>query len=111
MMMLFRRRGRKSLNSFQSGLSDRLDLTLPKGQKDVIKAFATAKGKSVNLFVADAVTAVLNGTSDSGECVLSPQSYAQAAEHVKETGESISDFIGRAITDTIARDKVLKQLK
>ena len=101
----------KSVQKYIKANYDRMELTLPKGQKDVIKAFATAKGKSVNSFVADAVTAALNGTSDSGECVLSPQSYAQAAEHVKETGESISDFIGRAITDTIARDKVLKQLK
>ena len=101
----------KSVNKYVKENYDRINVTFPKGKREILKSFADAQNLSVNSFILSAVENALNGTSDSGECVLSPQSYAQAAEHVKETGESISDFIGRAITDTIARDKVLKQLK
>ena len=34
---------------------DRLELTLPKGQTELIKAFAARKGASVNAFVARAI--------------------------------------------------------
>ena len=34
---------------------DRMELTLPKGQKEQIKAFAARKGESVNAFVARAI--------------------------------------------------------
>lgn len=35
---------------------DRLELTLPKGRKDILKSIAAANGESVNAFVSRLVT-------------------------------------------------------
>ena len=34
---------------------DRIDVVVPKGQRDVIKAFAASQGKSLNRFICDAI--------------------------------------------------------
>lgn len=39
---------------------DRIDVVVPKGQRDVIKAFAASRGKSLNRFILDAVEAEMN---------------------------------------------------
>jgi len=42
-------------NSFISKAYDRINLTVPKGQKDVIKAHAEGMGESVNGFIQRAI--------------------------------------------------------
>lgn len=42
-------------NDYISRAYDRINLTVPKGQKDVIKAHAESKGESVNGFIARAI--------------------------------------------------------
>ena len=43
------------------------------------------------------------------QCLCAEIIYAtQFAEHVKATNESLSDFIRRAITETMERDKASK---
>ena len=43
------------------------------------------------------------------QCLCADIIYAaQSAEHVKATNESLSDFIRRAITETMERDKASK---
>lgn len=39
---------------------DRIDIVVPKGQREVIKQFAASQGKSLNRFVLDAVEAEMN---------------------------------------------------
>ena len=34
---------------------DRIDVVVPKGQREIIKAFAASKGKSLNRFICDAI--------------------------------------------------------
>ena len=34
---------------------DRIDVVVPKGQRDIIKAFAASQGKSLNRFICDAI--------------------------------------------------------
>lgn len=38
-------------NNWQKDNVDRVNLTMPKGQKEIIKAHATARGESVNGFI------------------------------------------------------------
>lgn len=40
---------------FNAEKYDRLEITVPKGKKSIIKEFAESKGKSVNGFVNEAV--------------------------------------------------------
>lgn len=46
----------KSKNTWIEKTYDRINLTVPKGQKEVIKAHAEARGESVNAFINRAVT-------------------------------------------------------
>ena len=34
---------------------DRIDVVVPKGQREIIKAFAAGQGKSLNRFICDAI--------------------------------------------------------
>ena len=43
----------KAVNKYMAANYDRINLTVPKGQKDGIKAHAEARGESVNGFIID----------------------------------------------------------
>lgn len=45
----------KSKNDWIAKAYDRINLTLPKGQKDIIKAHAEGRGESVNAFINRAI--------------------------------------------------------
>ena len=42
----------KAVHKYVKANYDRLELTLPKGQKEEVKSFAAAQGESVNAFIA-----------------------------------------------------------
>lgn len=39
---------------------DRIDVIVPKGQRQIIKDFAAAQGKSLNRFICDAIESEMN---------------------------------------------------
>lgn len=43
-------------NKYNAKAYDRINIAIPKGQKDVIQAQATAQGKSVNAYVVEAIS-------------------------------------------------------
>lgn len=43
-------------NRYNDKMYDRINLTVPKGQKESIKAHADAQGESVNAFIFRAIT-------------------------------------------------------
>lgn len=45
----------KATNKYIAKAYDRINLTVEKGQKDIIKAFADSQGKSVNSFINEAI--------------------------------------------------------
>lgn len=45
----------KAVRKYVKANYDRLDLTMPKGQKDAIKAHAAGQGESVNAFINRAI--------------------------------------------------------
>lgn len=45
----------KAVNKYMSANYDRVNLTMPKGQKETIKAHAEARGESVNAFINRAI--------------------------------------------------------
>ena len=46
----------ESINKYMAKVYDRINLTVPKGQKDIIKAHAEARRESVNGFINRAIT-------------------------------------------------------
>ena len=63
----------KATNKYISKAYDRVNLTLPKGQKDEIQAHAAAQGESVNAFINRAISVAMErdkadrGLQDSKE--------------------------------------------
>lgn len=45
-----------SRNKYNAKAYDRINLTVPKGEKDKIRAHAESRGESVNAFIARAIT-------------------------------------------------------
>lgn len=45
----------KAVNKYMSQNYDRINLTVPKGKKDTIKAHAESNGQSVNSFINEAI--------------------------------------------------------
>lgn len=54
----------KAVHKYIKANYDRLEITLPKGQKEVIKAFAASNGESVNAFVSRLIAREM-GLADS----------------------------------------------
>lgn len=46
----------KAVHTYVRNKYDRMELTVPKGQRDVIKAHAAARGESVNGFIGRAIS-------------------------------------------------------
>ena len=100
----------RAQNKWIASTYDRINLTVEKGRKDVIKAFADAQGESVNSFINRAVNAAMSGEQAAGDRahapLVTPERFVRISEHIKRTGETPEEFVDRAIEDTIARDAV-----
>ena len=57
----------KSKNEWIAKAYDRINLTLPKGQKDIIKAHAESHGESVNGFISRAIENQMERDKGAGE--------------------------------------------
>ena len=57
----------KSKNEWIAKAYDRINLTLPKGQKDIIKAHAESHGESVNGFISRAIETQMERDKVAGE--------------------------------------------
>lgn len=45
----------ESIKKYQDKTYDRIGLLVPKGQKEIMQAYAKAKGKSLNAFIVEAI--------------------------------------------------------
>lgn len=45
----------KAVNKYMAANYDRINLTVPRGQKETIRTHAAARGESVNAFIARAI--------------------------------------------------------
>ena len=57
----------KSKNEWIAKAYDRINLTLPKGQKDIITAHAESQGESVNGFISRAIENQMERDKGAGE--------------------------------------------
>ena len=49
----------KAVNKYMAANYDRVNVTMPKGKRDIIKAHAEARGESVNGFINRAIDTVM----------------------------------------------------
>ena len=110
----------KAVHKYVKANYDRMELTVPKGQKDTIKAHAATLGESVNGFVSRVIMEAMerdsSGTapesrqngpeSTTGAGVALPSETLEAAQRAAEaTGEATEQFISRAVDTQAQRDK------
>ena len=56
----------KAVHKYVRANYDRLELTVPKGRKDEIKAHAAARGESVNAFITRAIDQTMERDNEEG---------------------------------------------
>lgn len=54
----------KVKNRYNDKAYDRINLTVPKGQKDIIKAYAESQGESVNGFIQRAIAETIDNDKE-----------------------------------------------
>ena len=110
----------KAVHKYVKANYDRMELTVPKGRKDLIKAHAEAHSESVNGFINRAIDLAmerddgitppevaqqaLEGPPGAG--VALPSETVEAAQRAAEAaGEALPDFVARAIATQAQRDQ------
>ena len=93
----------KATNKWINNNYDRINLTVEKGRKDVIKSYADRAGESVNGFISRAISTAMREQESIASLVMS-ESIAKVEKHIENTGETASEFVNRAIDETITRD-------
>ena len=104
-------------NQWQKENCDRVNLTLPKGRKAELQAYAAAAGESLNGFIGRAINEAMarDGAGEPQEAAgaaavaggisLSPDALEAAQQAAETTGEAPAVFIARAIETQAKRDK------
>ena len=112
----------KAVNKYMATNYDRVNLTMPKGRKDVIQAHAATRSESVNGFINRAITETMgrDGTGGPQEAATAllgagavslPPDILEAAQRAAEAaGESLQEFVRRAADNQAQRDKVSRKL-
>ena len=107
-------------NKFIAKAYDRVNLTLPKGQKEVVQSHAAALGESVNGFIGRAISETMErdsggtapettgkgqkSTQGAGVVSLPPETLEAAQRAAEAAGQTMSDFVRRAVEQCIPRE-------
>lgn len=104
----------KAVNKYMAANYDRINLTVPKGRKDEIQAFAAQTGESVNGFINRAIGEAMGespqkpaGAPQSDGAILTPAALKTAQEAAQAAEETLSEFISRAVDTQAKRDKIM----
>ena len=112
----------KAVNKYMKENYDRFLLTLrPKGRLDVIKAHAAAQGESTSAFINRAIDHEMgkppaspvkapNSHDGAGEGILTPSALKAAQEAAESAGETVSQFVERAVATQAKRDQTSLKL-
>jgi len=117
----------KAVHKYVKANYDRMELTVPKGQKDTIKAHAAACGESVNGFIGRAISQTME-RDNGGMASRSPQEAAGAAQGAmvvslppetleaaqwaaQAAGEGLPQFIARAVETQAQRDALTRKME
>lgn len=108
----------KAQNKWIAKAYDRINLTVPKGRKEIIQAHAEANGESVNGFINRAIGEAMGespqkpaGAPQGEGAILTPAALKTAQESAQRAGEDVPAFVSRAVTNQDQRDKVAFALK
>lgn len=111
----------KAVNKYMAANYDRINLTVPKGQKEVIQAHAEANGESVNGFINRAIGEAMGvnprkspqesaGAHGDAGYILTPEATKTAQEAAQKAGETVPAFVEWAVATQAQRGKVAQGL-
>lgn len=100
-----------SINKYIAKAYDRINLTVPKGDKEDIQAFATAHGESVNGFIGRAIAQAMQPDTGGGPVAapagsVPPDKVEAVKAHLEKIHQSTDDFLARAIDEQVKRDEM-----
>lgn len=122
----------KAVNKYMAANYDRINLTVPKGRKEIIQAHAEASGESVNGFINRAIGEAMGevppenaakvgdiktaqnaagAPQGTGGAILTPETLKTAQEAAQNAEETVSAFIGRAVDTQAQRDKIMQAMR
>lgn len=108
----------KAVNKYMAANYDRINLTVPKGRKEEIQAFAAQTGESVNGFINRAIGEAMGDSTQQpagapqGEgAILTLAALKTAQEAAQRAGETVPAFVSRAVDIQSKRDKIMQGLK
>lgn len=109
---------KKANQKWDSANLDRLSLAMPKGAKEAVKAFAAAHGESVNGFINRAINETMTGAQNiapdgdkNAGAILTPAALKTAQEAAQRAGETVPEFVSRAVETQAQRDKVMQAMR
>ena len=91
----------KAVNKYMAEKYDRINLVVPKGRREELRAQAEAAGKSLNSYLIG----LIEGETQQ---YITPEALNTAIAAAEAAGEPIQDWITRAIKDTASRDEQLR---
>lgn len=112
----------KAVNKYMKENYDEIKVRVEKGRKDEIKAHAEAQGQSVNGFINAAIDEKMGTPHKSpcearqgplvGEAVsLHPEALRTAQEAAQSAGETVPQFVERAVATQAQRDEVARRME
>ena len=108
----------KAQNKWIAKAYDRINLTVPKGRKEIIQAHAEANGESVNGFINRAIGEAMGespqkpaGATQGAGAILTPSALKTAQEAAQRAGETVPAFVSRSVETQAQRDKVMQAMR
>ena len=117
--MTVRKSQQKCVNKYIEGHYDRINLTVPKGKKEIIKEHADNSGESVNSCINGAVDMLITGGDSNGfiqtkddqeliSCFISHTELEKITASLSD-GETVGDYVRAAIMDKLMADTAAQQ--
>lgn len=115
----------RAVNKYKKNNYDRIEITVPKGQRAVFQAHASTRGESVNSFIGRAILEAMErdggavpeiagkpaGAVQGAGVVSLPSDTLEAAQRASEAvGEALPDFVRRAVETQAERDRASLKL-
>lgn len=108
----------KAQNKWIAKAYDRINLTVHKGRKEEIQAFAAQTGESVNGFINRAIGEAMGespqkpaGAPQGMGAILTPAALKTAQEAAQRAGETVPAFVSRSVETQAQRDKVMQAMR
>ena len=105
----------KAVNKYMAANYDRINLTIPKGQRDIIKAHADSQGESTNAFIGRAITETMERDTRWVQEATGPGGLSIPPEALKTAqdaaGEMVPVFVSRAVETQAQRDALGRKME